>query len=138
MSPRQLVQKLWSYCNVLRDDGVSTLDYIQQLTFLLFLKMADEQTNSPWNKPSPVPAGLDWPSLLSKSGDELEAHYIHVLRELGTQPGLLGQIFLKAQNKIQDPARSRCRRVRSSGCVGICSRRSASRLSNNARSSPTT
>ena len=105
MSPRQLVQKLWSYCQVLRDDGVSTLDYIQQLTFLLFLKMADEQTKAPWNKPSPVPAGLDWPSLLEKTGDDLEAHYIHVLRELGTQPGMLGQIFRKAQNKIQDPAR---------------------------------
>ena len=105
MSPRQLVQKLWSYCQVLRDDGVSTLDYVQQLTFLLFLKMADEQTKEPWNKPSPVPAGLDWPSLLEKTGDDLEAHYIHLLRELGTQPGLLGQIFRKAQNKIQDPAR---------------------------------
>lgn len=105
MSPRQLVQKLWSYCQVLRDDGVSTLDYVQQLTFLLFLKMADEQSKAPWNKPSPVPAGLDWPSLLTKSGDELEAHYIHILRELGTEPGLLGQIFRKAQNKIQDPAR---------------------------------
>lgn len=105
MSPRQLVQKLWSYCQVLRDDGVSTLDYVQQLTFLLFLKMADEQTKAPWNKVSPVPIGLDWASLLARSGDELEAHYIHVLRELGTQPGLLGQIFRKSQNKIQDPAR---------------------------------
>jgi type I restriction enzyme M protein len=75
VSPRQLVQKLWSYCQVLRDDGVSTLDYVQQFAFLLFLKMADEQTKAPWNKPSPVPAGLDWPSLLEKSGDELEAHY---------------------------------------------------------------
>lgn len=105
MSTRQLVQKLWSYCHVLRDDGVSTLDYIQQLTFLLFLKMADEQTKAPWNRPSPVPAGLDWPSLLEKTGDELEAHYIRVLRELGSQPGMLGQIYRKAQNKIQDPAR---------------------------------
>lgn len=105
MSVRQLVQKLWSYCQVLRDDGVSTLDYIQQLTFLLFLKMADEQTKAPWNRPSPVPAGLDWQSLLDRQGDDLEAHYIHVLRELGKQPGMLGQIYRKAQNKIQDPAR---------------------------------
>lgn len=105
MSTRQLVQKLWSYCQVLRDDGVSTLDYIQQLTFLLFLKMADEQTKAPWNRPSPVPDGLDWPSLLSRTGDDLEAHYIHVLRELGRQPGMLGQIYRKAQNKVQDPAR---------------------------------
>jgi type I restriction enzyme M protein len=104
-STRQLVAKLWSYCSVLRDDGVSTLDYVQQLTFLLFLKMADEQTKAPWNRPSPVPAGLDWPSLLTKDGDELEAHYIHLLRELGTRPGMLGQLFRKAQNKIQDPAR---------------------------------
>ena len=105
MSARQLVQKLWSYCQVLRDDGVSTLDYVQQITFLLFLKMADEQSKAPWNKASPVPIGLDWQSLLEKTGDELEAHYIHLLRELGTKPGMLGQIFRKAQNKIQDPAR---------------------------------
>ena len=102
---RELVQKLWGYCAVLRDDGVSTLDYIQQLTFLLFLKMADEQSKPPYNRPSPVPGGLDWASLLAKSGDELEAHYIHILRELGNKPGMLGQIYRKAQNKIQDPAR---------------------------------
>ncbi|MGY1827600.1 N-6 DNA methylase [Blastococcus sp. SYSU DS0541] len=104
---QQLVAKLWSYCHVLRDDGVSTLDYVQQLTYLLFLKMADEQSRPPYNRPSAVPAGLDWQSLLTRSGDDLEAHYIHVLRELGQQPGILGQIFRKAQNKIQDPARLR-------------------------------
>jgi type I restriction enzyme M protein len=104
---RQLVQKLWSYCHVLRDDGVSTLDYVQQLTYLLFLKMADEQTKPPYNRSSLVPAGLDWSSLLNKAGDELEAHYIHILRELGGKPGMLGQIFRKAQNKIQDPQRLR-------------------------------
>jgi type I restriction enzyme M protein len=105
MTTRQLVQKLWSYCQVLRDDGVSTLDYVQQLTFLLFLKMADEQSKAPFNRPSPVPAGLDWQSLLDRTGEELEAHYMHILRELGSKPGMLGQIFRKAQNKIQDPAR---------------------------------
>ena len=104
-SARQLVQKLWSYCAVLRDDGVSTLDYVQQLTFLLFLKMADEQTKAPWNRPSPVPAGYDWPSLLEKNGEKLEAHYLAVLHHLGQQPGMLGQIYRKSQNKIQDPAR---------------------------------
>jgi len=106
-SARQLVAKLWSYCHVLRDDGVSTLDYVQQLTYLLFLKMADEQSRPPYNRPSAVPAELDWQSLLTKSGDELEAHYIRILRDLGQQPGILGQIFRKAQNKIQDPARLR-------------------------------
>lgn len=102
---RQLVQKLWSYCAVLRDDGVSTLDYVQQLTLLLFLKMAHEQTQPPWNRPSPVPAGYDWPSLTSRNGEALEAQYLSVLHHLGQQPGMLGQIYRKAQNKIQDPAR---------------------------------
>jgi len=54
--PQQIVQKLWNYCNILRDDGLSYGDYVEQLTFLLFLKMADEQTRKPYNKPSPVPA----------------------------------------------------------------------------------
>jgi type I restriction enzyme M protein len=75
----QLVRKLWNYCNILRDDGLSYGDYVEQLTFLLFLKMADEQAKPPFNKPSAVPAGFDWPSLLAKDGDQLETHYRHVL-----------------------------------------------------------
>jgi type I restriction enzyme M protein len=58
-----IVQKLWNYCNVLRDDGLSYQDYIEQLTFLLFLKMADEQTLPPFNRPSIIPDGLDWKTL---------------------------------------------------------------------------
>ena len=100
-----LVQKLWNYCNVLRDDGVSYGDYVEQLTFLLFLKMADEQTKFPFNKPSIIPSGLDWESIITKDGDELEVHYRHVLESLGKTEGLLGVIFRKAQNKIQDPAK---------------------------------
>jgi len=106
-SPQQLVQKLWNYCNVLRDDGLSYGDYVEQLTFLLFLKMADEQSKPPFNKTSAVPAGYDWPSLLAKDGDDLEIHYRHVLDTLGKKPGMLGIIFRKAQNKIQDPAKLR-------------------------------
>ncbi len=102
-----LVQKLWNYCNVLRDDGLSYGDYVEQLTYLLFLKMADEQTKPPFNQPAVVPEGLDWPSLLARDGDELEVHYRHVLEELGKQPGMLGVIFRKAQNRIQDPAKLR-------------------------------
>lgn len=101
----ELVQRLWSYCNVLRDEGVSTLEYVEQLTYLLFLKMAYERTQPPWNKPSIVPEGLDWPSLLDRTGDDLEVHYRHVLDELGRRPGALGTIFRKAQNRIQDPAK---------------------------------
>lgn len=70
----QLVQKLWNYCNVLRDDGLSYQDYIEQLTYLLFLKMAQEQTEPPYDKQSPVPAGCDWPSLLARDRVELELH----------------------------------------------------------------
>src|SRR5437870_7971162 len=106
-NPTALVQKLWNYCNILRDDGLSYGDYVEQLTFLLFLKMADEQARPPFNKVSAVPTGYDWPSLLAKDGDELETHYRHVLETLGKRTGMLGVIFRKAQNKIQDPAKLR-------------------------------
>ena len=101
-----LVQKLWNYCNILRDDGLSYGDYVEQLTYLLFLKMAEEQAQLR-GKASQVPKGFDWPSLLAMDGDELETHYRHVLESLGKQKGMLGLIFRKAQNKIQDPAKLR-------------------------------
>ena len=103
----QIVQKLWNYCSVLRDDGLSYGDYVEQLTFLLFLKMAHEKTLPPWSHPSAIPADYDWPSLVSLDGDELEAHYRRALENLGKQPGMVGVIFRKAQNKIQDPAKLR-------------------------------
>src|SRR2546422_620200 len=103
----QLVSKLWNYCNILRDDGLSYGDYVEQLTYLLFLKMADEQTRPPFNKPNTIPTGYDWQSLLKRDGDELEIHYRHLLETLGKEKGLLGVIFRKAQNKIQDPAKLR-------------------------------
>jgi len=105
--PKQLVDRLWNYCNILRDDGLSYGDYVEQLTYLLFLKMADEQAKPPFNRDSIVPAGIDWASLLRLDGDDLEVHYRHVLTELGRQPGLLGIVFRKAQNRIQDPAKLR-------------------------------
>ena len=67
---QQVVQKLWNYCNVLRDDGLSYGDYVEQLTYLLFLKMAHEQTQPPLRRPSPIPAGYDWPSLMARDGDD--------------------------------------------------------------------
>jgi type I restriction enzyme M protein len=100
-----IVQKLWNYCSVLRDDGLSYQDYIEQLTFLLFLKMSDEQTKPPFNRKSIVPAGLDWETLHRLDGDALDLQYRHTMVELGKQPGTLGVIFRKAQNKIQDPAK---------------------------------
>jgi type I restriction enzyme M protein len=102
-----IVQKLWNYCNVLRDDGVSYGDYVEQLTYLLFLKMADEHTKPPFNKPSTIPAGLDWQSLVEKDGSALEIHYRHILEALGREIGMLGVIFRKSQSRIQDPAKLR-------------------------------
>src|SRR6202162_2746091 len=100
-----LVAKLWNYCHVLRDDGLSYGDYVEQLTYLLFLKMADEQTQEPFNRPSVVADCLDWASLLRLDGDELEVHSRKILTELGRHPGMLGIVFRKAQNRIQDPAK---------------------------------
>ena len=102
-----IVQKLWNYCNILRDDGMSYGDYVEQLTYLLFLKMAHERTQPPYNQPSRIPRDYDWDSLLRRDGDELETHYRHALEELGKQEGMLGIIFRKAQNKIQDLAKLR-------------------------------
>jgi type I restriction enzyme M protein len=100
-----LVQKLWNYCNVLRDDGVSYGDYVEQLTYLLFLKMDDEQTKPPFKRKSKIPKKYNWNSLLKLDGDELETHYRHILENLGKLTGALGVIFRKSQNKIQDPAK---------------------------------
>ena len=105
MSSNQIVSKVWSFCNTLRDDGVGYGDYLEQLTYLLFLKMADEYSKPPYNRPLTIPKQYRWETLTSKRGAELELHYSTLLRELGTQKGILGQIFTKSQNKIQDPAK---------------------------------
>ena len=102
---RRLVDKLWAYCNVLRDDGVSTIEYTEQLTYLLFLKMAHERETRPLKPEQIVPSECSWQRLLDADGDELETTYRHILEQLGRQPGTLGVIFRKAQNRIQDPAK---------------------------------
>ena len=107
MNSSTLVQKLWNYCNVLRDDGMSYGDYVEQLTYLLFLKMADERSRPPYHQPSPIPTPYARPALLAKDGDALFARYRHTLEALGKQPGTLALIFGKAQNKFQDPAKLR-------------------------------
>ena len=99
-----IVQKLWNYCNVLRDDGLSYGDYLEQLTYLLFLKMADEQTATVQRRPVRA-RRLDWPSLLDLDGDELEVHYRHPQPTSAERDDLLGVVFRKAQNRIQDPAK---------------------------------
>ena len=100
-----IVSKVWSFCNTLRDDGVGYGDYLEQLTYLIFLKMADEYSQPPYNRSVGIPDEYNWHSLKAKRGAELEVHYVTMLRELANKPGMLGQIFTKAQNKIQDPAK---------------------------------
>ena len=105
MNTSSLVQKVWNFCNTLRDDGVGYGDYLEQLTYLLFLKLAHEYAQPPYNRDTHIPNGHDWSSLTSKVGEPLEAHYLATLHRLGQEQGMLGAIFFKAQNKIQDPAK---------------------------------
>ena len=86
-----IVQKLWNYCNILRDDGLSYGDYVEQLTYLLFLKMAHEQTLPPFNRPAIVSEDYNWASLLDVEGDALEIHYRHVPGEPRPGEGPLGR-----------------------------------------------
>lgn len=105
MNTAPIVSKVWSFCTTLRDDGVGYGDYLEQLTYLIFLKMADEYARPPYNRDIGIPMGFDWSSLTTRRGADLEAHYVALLRKLGEQRGMLGQIFTKSQNKITDPAK---------------------------------
>jgi type I restriction enzyme M protein len=100
-----IISKVWSFATVLRDDGVGYGDYLEQITYLLFLKMADEFSKPPYNRKLPIPKEYNWESLVAKRGADLENHYTNLLRELSQSKGILGQIFTKSQNKIQDPAK---------------------------------
>lgn len=91
-----VVQKLWGFCNTLRHDGIDYGDYIEQLTYLLFLKMADERGVE-------VPKNCDWPTLYKQSGTNLTNHYADVLRTLAKHNGLLGDIFAGAQSRFNNP-----------------------------------
>lgn len=97
-----LVQKLWSYCNILRDDGLSYPDYVEQLTYLLFLKMADEQAQASAVGKSVVPEEYNWQSLVTKDKMDLYDQYGAILKKLATGEGMLGVIFHNAKNKIRD------------------------------------
>lgn len=105
MNTASIVSRVWSFCTTLRDDGVGYGDYLEQLTYLIFLKMADEYSKPPYSRDVGIPPQYNWQALTSKKGAELEVLYVKILRELGKHKGMLGQIFTKAQNKIQDPAK---------------------------------
>lgn len=103
---QQIVAKAWNFAHVLRDEGLSYMAYTEQITFLLFLKMADEQTRPPYNRKPLVPPGYDWPSLDKgqHDGEDLVLHYRHILDHLSKQGGMLGEIFKRARPEIQNPA----------------------------------
>ncbi|MFE5805456.1 N-6 DNA methylase [Streptomyces sp. NPDC056491] len=102
---RRLVDKLWSYAGILRDDGVGVIEYTEQLTYLLFLKMAHERAHRRLRPEKIVPDQYSWQCLLDAKGIELEAEYTRILQGLGRERGTLGTIFRKAQNRVQDPAK---------------------------------
>jgi len=103
MSASEIVNKVWNYAHVLRDDGVGYGDYVEQITYLIFLKMADERETA--GQQVQVPNKYAWAKLAKLDGDDLELQYRHTLESLGKEGGMLGTIFRKAQNKIQDPAK---------------------------------
>ncbi|MGY6630668.1 MAG: type I restriction-modification system subunit M [Wenzhouxiangella sp.] len=104
MTHEQLVSKVWNYAHVLRDQGISYGDYIEQITYLLFLKM-DQEREALLGEPSAIPREWDWTALVAKDGDELELQYRHTLENLAREDGLIGTIFRKSQNKLSDPAK---------------------------------
>ena len=99
-----IISKIWGMCNVLRDDGISYGDYLEQLTYLIFLKMSDEYAKPPYKRKTGIPTGFGWSDLNMLKGAELEEKYRAILEKLGEQSGILGQIFKGAVNKISNPA----------------------------------
>lgn len=97
-----IVSKVWNYAHVLKNAGVGYGDYIEQITYLLFLKLAEEREELGYD--NPIPDEYQWPELVKQSGDALEIHYRHTLESLGKEDGLVGVIFRKAQNKISNPS----------------------------------
>ena len=97
-----IISKVWGLCNPLRDDGVSYGDYLEQLTYLIFLKMSDEYSKPPYKKKSGIPEGYTWTDMNTLKGAELEKQYKDTLEKLGEQDGILGKIFQGASNKINN------------------------------------
>lgn len=102
MKTNTLVAKIWSFCDTLRDDGVSYGDYLEQITYLLFLKMADEYSSPAYKKNLNIPKNCDWSSLLKTDVDQLISKYSNDLKKLSKAGGMLTKIFDGAQNKIHD------------------------------------
>ncbi len=104
MSESNITQKIWSMAGVLMDDGISNGDYLEQLTYLIFLKMADEYSKPPYKRNLGIPDNCKWDTLSEKSGAELAEHYKLILETLGKSEGTLREIYADSQNKITKPA----------------------------------
>jgi type I restriction enzyme M protein len=91
-----VVGKLWGFCHTLRHDGIDYGDYIEQLTYLLFLKMAEE-------KGADIPKQYAWSKLREKSGTDLTDYYVDLLRGLGKEKGTLGDIYAGAISRFSNP-----------------------------------
>ena len=104
MTNEQLVSKVWNDAHVLRTNGMSYGDYVEQITYPLFLKM-DAEREDLLGEASAIPPQWRWEELTNKDGDALELQYRHTLENLGGEDGLIGTIFRKAQNKLSDPAK---------------------------------
>ena len=99
-----IISKVWGMCGPLRDDGVSYGDYLEQLTYLIFLKMSDEYAKPPYKRETGIPAGCGWSDMNTLKGADLESKYRSILETLGEQGGTLGKIFQGAVNKIGNAA----------------------------------
>ncbi len=99
-----IVSKVWGLCNPLRDDGVSYGDYLEQLTYLIFLKMSDEYSRPPYKRETGIPKGYTWSDMNTLKGAELETQYKNTLEKLCEESGILGQIFKGAVGKISNVA----------------------------------
>ena len=99
-----IISKVWGMCNPLRDDGVSYGDYLEQLTYLIFLKMSYEYSKPPYKRASGIPAGFTWADMNSLKGAELQDKYEEILDRLGDEGGILGRIFADASCKITKAA----------------------------------
>ena len=99
-----IISKVWGMCGPLRDDGVSYGDYLEQLTYLIFLKMSDEYSKPPYKKITGIPEGYTWSDMNTLKGAELEEQYKKTLETLAKEGGILGQIFSQSSNKISNAA----------------------------------
>ena len=98
-----LIKKVWTLADILSGQGVAYTDYVTQLTYLLFLKM-DQESEDFYGEPSRLPNGFQWKDLRREKGMDLVRLYEHILATLSNFHGLVGTIFVKAQNKITSPA----------------------------------